>query len=153
MKTWLVLAGLCCSGVAMAADKVDRGHGFFFNRPGATGAAMLADLESCRQIASGAQSQINGVNVLFGGLGAVIGGAFAGKRLQRINVENCMLVRGWRLFAMTDAEGDAFNRQPIAAQRTALDGLAGSETPAIGTLLRHWHNDYAEPAFFEKKAK
>lgn len=150
MKAGLALAGVLWASAATAADRIDRGHGFFFNRPGASGEAMLSDLESCRQIASGAQSQINGVNVLFGGLGAVIGGAFAGKRLQRVNVENCMLVRGWRLFAMTDAEGDAFNRQPIAAQRAALDGLAGSETPATGTLLRQWHNDYAEPVFFEK---
>lgn len=145
-----LIVGLLISNPAVADEKIDRGHGFYFNRPGATTGAMLSDQEQCRAIATGAQSQINAASVVFGGLGAVLGGAFAGKRLQRVNVENCMLVRGWRLVAMTRAEGSAFEALSPAAQRTEIETLAGQETPTRGRVLRIWHNDYAEPQFFEK---
>ena len=146
----VLIATVLVATPAVAEEKIDRGHGFYFNRPGAPGGAMLSDQAQCRAIATGAQSQINAVSVVFGGLGAVLGGAFAGKRLQRINVENCMLVRGWRLVAMTRAEGSAFEALAPAAQQTEIEALAGQETPTRGRVLRVWHNDYAEPQFFEK---
>ena len=60
------------------------------------------------------------------------------------------LSRGWRLVAMTRAEGSAFEALSPAAQRTEIETLAGQETPTRGRVLRIWHNDYAEPQFFEK---
>ena len=138
-------------GAARAdAPKIDRGHGSFFNKPGATVEAVATDTAACRAIAEDADSQINGVNVLAGGIGAIIGGAFAGKRLHWINIENCMLIRGWRLYAMTSAEGAIWNALPDDKRDVELAVLVGAINPARGTLLREWHNDYAEPVLWQK---
>lgn len=101
-------------------------------------------------IAEGADSQITGVNVAAGGLGAIIGGAFAGKRLRRVNIENCMLIRGWRLYAMTREEGASWKALSESERDKELATLVGAEAPARGTLLREWRNDYAEPALWQK---
>lgn len=136
--------------VAAAQTKVDRGNGSFFNKPGATAEQAAADTAQCRATAEGADSQINAVNVLAGGLGGIIGGAFAGGRLRRVNIENCMLIRGWRLYAMTREQGAAWKAMPDAARDRELATLVGAPTPARGTLLREWRNDYAEPVLWQK---
>lgn len=133
-----------------AEPKVDRGNGSFFNKPGASGEQAAADTARCRAIAEGADSQINAVNVLVGGLGSIIGGAFAGSRLKRVNIENCMLIRGWRLYAMTREDGAAWKAMPDAARNRELAMLVGAQVPARGTLLREWRNDYAEPVLWQK---
>lgn len=149
---WIIGAALLASpGVAPAQAKVDRGNGSFFNRPGATAAQAATETSQCRAIAEGADSQINGIDVLAGGLGGIIGGAFAGSRLKRVNIENCMLVRGWRLYAMTREQGAAWKALPDATRERELAVLVGADTPARGTLLREWRNDYAEPVLWEKK--
>ncbi len=144
---------IAAASLAAAASgaEVERGNGFFFNRAGATLDTMLAAVADCRAKAEGADSQINGIPVLTAGLAAVIGGAIANGKLKRINVENCMLIRGWRLFAFGDADGQRWKAIPEAAQKAELATLVGAETPARGTLLRVWHNDYAEPVLWEKK--
>lgn len=136
---------------ALAAERPDRGNGMFFNRAGATVAAMRDDLTACRATAEGAESQINGLSVLAGGVGALIGGALAGGRLKRVNVENCMLVRGWTLWAMTRAEGARWQALGEAGRDARLAVLAGAAAPDIGAPLRTWHNDYAEPALWVKE--
>lgn len=145
------LLALASAAAAQDAPKIDRSHGSFFNRPGATAEQAAADTAQCRALADGAESQINAVTVLAGGIGAVLGGAFAGNRLKRVNVENCMLIRGWRLFAMTREEGATWKALADPARTTELAALVGADAPARGTLLRVWRNDYAEPVFWEKK--
>jgi len=135
---------------ATAQTNVDRGNGYFFNKAGATAEEAAADTARCRAIAEGADSQIKTVNVLAGGLGGIIGGAFAGGRLKRINIENCMLINGWRLYAMTRDEGSAWKAMPAAERDRELATLAGAQTPTRGTLLRQWRNDYAEPVLWQK---
>lgn len=151
-RGWAAAAAVAAmlSGAAHAQGKVDRGNGSFFNRPGASAEQVATDTAQCRAIAEGADSQINGVEVLAGGLGSIIGGAFAGNRLKRVNIENCMLVRGWRLYAMTREEGTAWKALPEATRERELAVLVGAATPTRGTLLREWHNDYAEPVLWEK---
>lgn len=136
----------------LAADivKVDRDNGKFFNKPGATLEALATDTAQCRAIADGADSQINGINVLAGGIGGILGGVSAGGRLKRVNAENCMLIRGWRLFAMTKAQGEQWKALGEARQQAELMTLAVAATPARGTLLREWRNDYAEPVLWKK---
>lgn len=149
-----VMTLLACALLAVpshaAEDRVDRGNGSFFNKPGATAEQASFDTAQCRAIAEGADSQINGINVLAGGLGAIIGGAFAGGRLKRVNIENCMLIRGWRLFAMTRTEEAAWKALPSATRDAELGVLVGAEAPARGRLLREWRNDYAEPVLWQK---
>lgn len=153
MRGFLVIGLLALTAMPAAVSAqsaVDRGNGSFFNKPGASAAQAATETTQCRAIAEGADSQITGVNVIAGGLGGIIGGAFAGKRLRRINIENCMLIRGWRLFAMTDAEGANWKALSDADRDGQLAVLVGADTPARGTLLREWHNDYAEPALWQK---
>ncbi|WP_110299790.1 hypothetical protein [Blastomonas natatoria] len=133
-----------------AASKIDRGHGSFFNKPGATAEIATREIESCRKLASGAESQINTIDVLAGGIAAVLGGALADGDQKRINTENCMLIRGWNLYAMTREEGRAWKALPEAERNAQLALLVGAEKPARGSLLRTWHNDYAEPALWQK---
>ena len=133
-----------------AQSKVDRGNGSFFNKAGATAEQAASDTSQCRAIAEGADSQISAVSVLAGGLGSIIGGAFAGGRLKRVNIENCMLIRGWNLYAMTREESATWKAMADAARERELATLVGAERPARGTLLRAWHNDYAEPVLWQK---
>lgn len=147
----VLIAGLVVAPTtANAEPKVDRGNGSFFNKPDATAEQAAIDTAQCRAIAEGADSQINAVNVVAGGLGGIIGGAFAGGRLERINIENCMLIRGWRLYAMTREDGAAWKAMPDAARSRELTTLVGAQVPARGTLLREWRNDYAEPVLWQK---
>ena len=138
------------SSAASAQTIVDRGNGSFFNKPGASAELVASDTSQCRAIAEGADSQITGINVVAGGLGGIIGGAFAGKRLKRVNIENCMLIRGWRLYAMTREEGASWKALTDSERDKQLATLIGAEAPARGTLLREWHNDYAEPDLWQK---
>ena len=135
---------------AVRVEKIDRDNGKFFNKPGGTLAAMATDAAQCKAIADGAESQINGLSVLTGGLGAIIGGASAGGRLKRVNLENCMVIRGWRLYAMTKPEGDRWKALGEAKQQVELATLVAAETPARGRMLREWRNDYAEPVLWKK---
>lgn len=149
-RTLAIVAALATVVPAHAQSKPDRGNGAFFNKVGATSEQLATETNACRAIAEGAESQINGVNVLAGGIGAIIGGAFAGGRLKRVNIENCMLIRGWRLYAMTREEGAAWKALAEPERDRQLATLVGAESPARGTLLREWHNDYAEPVLWQK---
>lgn len=135
---------------AQAEDRIDRGNGLYFNRPGATLEAMATDTQRCKAIAEGADSQVTGIAVVTAGIGGVIGGLISGGRLKRVNIENCMLVRGWRLFAMTRADGTAWKALTDDQRTQALTTLVGADTPTRGSLLRVWHNDYAEPVLWQK---
>jgi hypothetical protein len=135
---------------ATAQSKVDRGNGSFFNKPGATSEQLVPDTTQCTATAEGADSQISAINVVAAGLGGIIGGAFAGKRLKRVNVENCMLIRGWRLYAMTREEGAAWKALRDDERDRQLTTLISDTSPTRGTLLREWRNDYAEPVLWQK---
>lgn len=145
-----VAAAVLLASPARAGDGPERGNGAFFNRPGATADTLAADLAACRAVAEGGDGQITVGTVLTAGLVGIIGGVFAGARQKRINVENCMLVRGWRLYAMTDAQGRAWKALGEAGQRAELATLVGAEVPARGTRLREWRNDYAEPVLWQE---
>lgn len=56
-----------------------------------------------------------------------------------------MLIRGWRLYAMTREEGAVWKALPPARREAELATLAAASVPARGRLLREWRNDYAEP--------
>ncbi|WP_066684688.1 MULTISPECIES: hypothetical protein [unclassified Sphingomonas] len=145
-----MVAAAALASPASAQTKVDRGNGSFFNKPGATAEQAAADTAQCLAIAKGADSQINTSDVLIGGPGVILFGALSGGRQRRVNVENCMLIRGWRLYAMTRAEGAAWKALSDSARDRELAQLVGAPVPARGTLLRQWHNDYAEPALWAK---
>ncbi len=144
------VAAALLAAPAAAQDKVDRDHGKFFNKPGATADQLAGDATECRAIADGAESQVNAINVLAGGVGGILGGIFAGNRLKRVNVENCMVIRGWRLFALTQAEGVQWKALSEPQRQAELATLAGADSPARGRILREWKNNYAEPVLWPK---
>lgn len=71
---------------------------------------------------------------------AVWGGALRG--LAAAKVENCMLVRGWRVFRLQEAEGRRLRDASTAQFLAEMEALVGSATPA-GELVRFWNNEAA----------
>jgi hypothetical protein len=128
----------------------------FYNRPGATRAQYNEEWQTCRLIARGSTTPTGntavyvppGASVLAAGIGAGIGGAIAQAiiegRLRRANRRQCLLIRGWnlvevdeaeeaRITAMTDAQRDEFFNTIVGAQEVG------------GRKVRRWNNDYAAP--------
>ncbi|MDO9077343.1 MAG: hypothetical protein Q7U72_07820 [Brevundimonas sp.] len=71
---------------------------------------------------------------------AVWGGALRG--LAAAKVENCMLVRGWRVFRLQEPEGHRLRDASTTQFLAEMEALVGSATPA-GVLVRFWNNDAA----------
>jgi len=57
-------------------------------------------------------------------------------------LENCMVVRGWRVVHLDDAEGAALAALPAADLMAKLTPWLGAESPH-GEIVRTWHNDAA----------
>ncbi len=152
-RNLMVIAAMmaaCLPSPGWASQKADRGNGSFFNRPGASADLAAHDIDSCRKLARGAESQIETSSVIVGGLAAIIAGGLADGNQKRINIENCMLVRGWSLYAMTREEGRVWKAMTEAERNRELAVLVGADKPARGSLLRTWANDYAEPVLWQK---
>lgn len=116
----------------------------YFNRPGATMAMSKADLGTCIDDTSGlmaAQARApNGPTplgeLLFGSAKSAQRGVIAG------GLENCMVVHGWRVVRLDDAEGDALSKLPPAELAAKLAAWVGADNPR-GTIVRTWRNDAA----------
>lgn len=78
-------------------------------------------------------------------VGAAIGSAIWGGALRGLaaaKVENCMLVRGWRVFRLQESEGRQLRDASKAQFLTEMEALVGSATPP-GELVRFWNNEAA----------
>jgi hypothetical protein len=157
---WSLCAAVCAlMGVTSASaealsggtDLAEMTPGYtYYNRPGADLRSHDADVADCA--AEGARTisldeQIhNGANQ--GLAGAIIGGI-----LQRTThrgaaaaaLENCMVVRGWRVVKLEDAEGAELAKLPPADLAARLGPWVGAETPH-GAIVRTFHNDAASAA-------
>jgi hypothetical protein len=60
-------------------------------------------------------------------------------------LEDCMVVRGWRVVLLPDAEGVVLAALPQAALSAKLAPWVGSDAPH-GTIVRSWGNDAANGA-------
>ena len=143
-----------------AADLTRTSEGYtYFNKPGADLAAHDAAVRECQTVASklhqpgpmqpGMTMVIPaGASPLAAGIGGAIGMAIAmaiqqavaDHKGQPVNVENCMVVKGWRVVAIDDAEGKAFPTLKKDAQAAQLAEWVGAAEPH-GKVTRVFAND------------
>lgn len=148
----LIFAGLTTfSAVALPglakAEPLDLSHmtmGYtYYNRPGYSLADHDADVMACATEAFKTQSFSAQVNrQLMTGIvpdmmsNAANRGSFGG------SLENCMVVRGWRVVLLPDAEGKKLAKLEPAELARQLEPWVGAETPH-GQVARVWDNDAA----------
>lgn len=129
----------------------------YYNKPGADLAAHQADMTACLTQASRMLQPVDtrlasAVGVFATGLiPAMIAGAIAGATHGMdissgliTNVENCMVVRGWRVIGLEREEGKALSKLEPAALVERMTPWIGAER-AHGAVLRTWNNDLIRP--------
>lgn len=105
----------------------------FYNRPGATPATLAAELRRCRVITTG----------MHGGARKALTPPTAAPGADTPDaapapsptIEDCMVTRGWRLYALDVANRAAIEALDADARTDALARLVGAKCPR-GTLLR-----------------
>ena len=139
----IALAGLLlATGPAWAADRFDVSAittGYtFYNRPGASLEQHNADLVDCG-LRTGVPrpGQASGPSNMGLAFDLVWAGPIAGMYADK--VENCMVVRGWRVIRLDDADGSRLSKAPIGELMTALAPLVGADNPP-GQVARSWSN-------------
>lgn len=117
-------------GPAQAADV----PAVFYNMPGATPAALAAELDRCRAITTGA----TGATVEGKALAPPLGHA-AGERRDPLpvsTIDTCMVARGWHVYALGARDRRALAALAPDARRRTLAALVGVVRPARGRLVR-----------------
>lgn len=129
----------------------------FYNKPGATRADYDRDWQECRLIARGSRTPTGSAVVVYnpniispaaaagaGLLGALIAGAIQDGEARRANRRSCLLVRGWRLVEVDDAEQARLLAMSDAEREAHFNAIVGAEAPPRA-LVTAWSNDYAAP--------
>ncbi|MCX7357475.1 MAG: hypothetical protein NT015_04925 [Alphaproteobacteria bacterium] len=121
----------------------------FFNRPGATiedhNTAVLGCHELVQDVRVNRRSTTTsgpagGWGIATAATVDAIANVTASRRTYTAGVENCMVVRGWRVVRMAQPAGVALDAQPAAAIREHLSMQVGAETPQ-GEVVRTFNND------------
>jgi hypothetical protein len=128
----------------------------FYNRPGATRAQYDADWQECRLIARGSRTPAGVVPVYYnpaiisplaagigGGIGGMIGAAIAEGVQRRANRRNCLLIKGWRVVEVPEADRARMAAMSDADKNAHLDRIVGAQTV---------EGDITERTSFEAKA-
>ena len=154
MKRLTSMAATCVCAVAFAAgalaDPADltraSGPNTYFNRPGADMATHDRELDACLALARRAHQPDMAFSANF------IANAFLSEEATAksavalaANTENCMVVRGWRVVAISQDEADAIAKLDRADQAQRLSEWVGSASPH-GSIVRRWANDVADAA-------
>lgn len=126
----------------IAADAArDLKDDHFYNKPGATRAQYDADWQLCRLIARGSSTPAGTVPYVYnpalispagaaaGGLiGGLIAGAIQEGAQRRANRRNCLLIRGWRMVELPEAERMRVAAMTDAQRSAYLDTMVGAPT-------------------------
>lgn len=127
-------------------SEMTRGY-TYYNRPGADWAAHDKELVECAVEAAKTRSiddQIN--NGATNGIAGILVGQAFGNAYNRATfaaaLENCMVVKNWRVVQLADAEGRTILASGAAGVREKIGPWIGSESP-YGTIMRVWNNDAA----------
>jgi hypothetical protein len=154
-------AALATVGLPLSASAADEPSGgadlatmtmgyTYYNRPGADPKSHDAEVADCAAEAARTISydeQIhNGASQ--GLMGALIGGALQHayhRGAAAAGLENCMVVRGWRVVKLDDAEGAELGKLAPADLAARLAPWIGAENPH-GQVARTFHNDAANAA-------
>jgi len=129
----------------------------FYNRPGATRADYDSEWQTCRLIARGSVTP-SGVTTytynpavisplaagIGAGIGNAIGQAIAEGILRRANRRQCLLIRGWRLVEVSDADQARIAAMPEAERNAYFNTIVGA-ADVQGARIITWNNDYAAP--------
>lgn len=145
----VVAAAVLLSSPPTQANAVEIGQialGYtYYNRPGATVAEHNSDLAAC--ISDTALPA--GVGLSYTNLATQVAsnmiwsGVIAG--LSAASVENCMIVKGWRVVQLADDEGRAVAEGPSRELVDRLGAWIGESQPR-GRIVRGWGNEAAHPA-------
>lgn len=119
----------------------------YFNRAGADLPAHDADLLECAAIAGrmSSEERATGASRQPGLVGALLESWIVGAAQRGIvasAIENCMVVRGWRVVLLDEGEGRRWEALAPGELRSALAGQVGAASPA-GRVVRWWNNDAA----------
>lgn len=115
----------------------------YYNRPGATLQAHNEAVAACVVEAVKTQAFDEQVGVGAGILGVIIEDALDSayhRSSVASGLENCMVVHGWRVVVVPQAEGKALAALAPEALAAQLESWIGAETPN-GTIVRTWAND------------
>ena len=117
----------------------------YFNHPGADikahdDAVMACAIQAAKTRSYDEQNPVENTalvpTLINMGLGAYHHGAVGA------NLENCMVVRGWRVVSVPEAEGKDLASLPQAELAAKLAPWVGADTPH-GVIVRAWQNDAA----------
>ena len=150
------LATPVCAAGSLA--KTSDGYTYFY-KPGADIAAHDTDVRSCRHLADQMHQPDTDGPVYAPGLAGVLAVVIvkAGQAAVRdhtgrmVNVENCMVVKGWQVVLLDAAEGEQIGNLDQKAKAEKLQAWVGASSPH-GTIVRTFANDafLSETAMFEK---
>jgi len=113
----------------------------YYNRPGATREQHDADVRACA-LAAG---QMHSVNELIAAApsSTIRASIFADpndRNLAAASLENCMVVRGWQVVLLPEAEGKQLTQLPAAQIGETIGPWIGAAEPH-GQVVRRWNND------------
>jgi hypothetical protein len=111
----------------------------FYNRPGATQAMLAADLRRCRIITTGPHGGGGqGGRALTPPIPAPGAAAPLSDDARPLSptIEDCMIARGWRLYALDADARAALEALGLDDRAAALADLMAARCPARATLLR-----------------
>jgi hypothetical protein len=152
MRLQLLLAAalVATTTQAAAADLTASTSGYvYFHRASATLAEHDADVRACMTEAQKTNQPDTSAGAGAGGglLGALVVGIVKGvmngiaeRRGTVANLENCMVVRGWSVRRLNDADGAAITALPQPGQAEKLAALVGATEP-VGPPVRVYAND------------
>jgi len=150
-KFYLAAALAAVATPVCATDLAKSSDGYtYFNKPGAQVAAHDADVRDCKVKAGRLHQPDTSPPVyapgLAGAIGAAIGKAIVmamnDAKARPVNVENCMVVKGWRVLALDPATGEAVSKLDNAGKVARMTPLIGAAEPE-GTIVRVFANDAA----------
>ena len=148
MKLGLMAAILAAAPAVSHAELPNLSHmtlGYsYYNRPGATPADHDSAVVACSTEALKVQSFDSQVNFVTGILPDLVTAA-SNRGAFGASLENCMVVRGWRVVHLPDAEGEALSKMQPAAVASQLAPWVGADQPH-GDVVRVWGNDAANAA-------
>ncbi|HEU0134137.1 MAG TPA: hypothetical protein VFR28_04885 [Allosphingosinicella sp.] len=134
----------------------------FYNRPGATRADYDKDWNQCRKIARGSINPNGRAPMVHyynpavispiaagiaAGVGGLIGGMIAAKiekdRLRRANRRACLMIRGWRVIEVDDAEKARVASLSDSDRDSYFNRIVGAAS--VQGEISEWDNSFAAP--------
>lgn len=155
MSKFRALAAMAVLGVVLLGPQAAQSRGevrphlaqavvgfTYFNRPGADLAVHNDELRACMAAMSKAVpawiSQGQGV------LGDAMANNMLEQRAFNANVENCMVVRGWRVVKLSGGDGARVLRADRRGDHSILEPWLGAPVPQ-GEIARVWRNEALQP--------